>query len=151
MASSVEQKQETTITFLAGRWEQVCRKFEELAQEFTEEDYEWRPQADMRSCGEVVRHVAFWNQYVWDCLRGRQRDTTPNELPAGDYPTKEKMLQALRQSGESAGLALRNRGAEGELETTELVAPFLEHTSEHYGQLACYARLRGITPPASRG
>jgi uncharacterized damage-inducible protein DinB len=151
MASSVEQRQETIVMFFAGRWEQVCRKFEELAQEFSEEDFEWRPQADMRSCGEVVRHVAFWNRYVGERLRGGQSDPSLNELPAGDYPTKRKMMQALRESAESVRAALHDCGNGRELETAELVAPFLEHTSEHYGQLAGYARLRGITPPASRG
>jgi hypothetical protein len=151
MAASAEQKQETMVTFLAGRWEQVCRKFEELAQEFSEEDYGWRPQADMRSCGEVVRHVAFWNRYVCDCLRGRQSDTSQNELPAGEFPTKKKMTEALRQIDESVSAALRERGNDRDVEAAELVTPFLEHTSEHYGQLTSYARLRGITPPASRG
>lgn len=151
MASSVEQKQKTMVAVLAGRWEQACRKFEELAREFSEEDYEWRPQAEMRSCGEVVRHVAFWNQYVHDCLLGRESATSLNELPAGDYPTKEKMLQALRNSDQSVLAALQERGHDRDVETAELVTPFLEHTSEHYGQLAGYARLRGITPPASQG
>ena len=149
MASTVEQRQERIGMFLVGRWEQVCRKFEELAQEFSE-DYEWRPQADMRSCGEVVRHVAFWNRYVCDCLRGESPDPSLNELPAGDYATKEKMIQALRQSAHSVLAVMRERGKHSEMETAELVVPFLEHTSEHYGQLVSYARLRGITPPASR-
>jgi hypothetical protein len=39
---------------------------------------------------------------------------------------------------------------EKESKITELVATFLEHTSEHYGQLAVYARMKAIVPPASR-
>jgi hypothetical protein len=98
----------------------------------------------------LVRHVAFWNRYVCDCLLGESPDPSLNELPAEDYATKEKMIQALRQSAESVLAVMRERGKHSEMETAELVVPFLEHTAEHYGQLVIYARLRGITPPASR-
>jgi uncharacterized damage-inducible protein DinB len=32
----------------------------------------------------------------------------------------------------------------------EMLVTFIEHNSEHYGQLVVYARLNGIVPPASR-
>jgi uncharacterized damage-inducible protein DinB len=150
MESRVEQLQEALAVLLVARWEHVCRKIEQLAQEFSEEDYEWRPQPDVRSCGEVVRHVAFWNRYVCDCLKGTEPDSSSNELPAGEYPAKAQMVQALRQTAENVAAALRERANRQDLETAELILPFLEHTSEHYGQLASYARLRGIVPPASR-
>ncbi|HWD98346.1 MAG TPA: hypothetical protein VG345_04900 [Bryobacteraceae bacterium] len=51
MESHVEQVRQALAVLLAARWEHVCRKIEELAQEFSEEDYEWRPHADVRSCG----------------------------------------------------------------------------------------------------
>lgn len=136
--------------FFFARWQQVCRKIEDLAEEFREEDYGWRPKDDVRTCGEVIRHVAFWNRYVYDCLQGRQADSSLNELPASEYPTKAKMMQALRETAERVGAALRERANVRDLETAELVVPFLEHTSEHYGQLATYARIRAMVPPASR-
>jgi uncharacterized damage-inducible protein DinB len=37
-----------------------------------------------------------------------------------------------------------------DLKTIEMLATFIEHTTEHYGQLVVYARLNGIVPPASR-
>jgi hypothetical protein len=31
-----------------------------------------------------------------------------------------------------------------------MLAAFLEHCGEHYGQLVVYSRLNGIVPPATR-
>jgi len=36
-------------------------------------------------------------------------------------------------------------------EQSEMLVSFIEHNSEHYGQLVVYARLNGIVPPASGG
>ena len=46
--------------------------------------------------------------------------------------------------------ALRAQPVSANGKTLELILTFLEHNSEHYGQLAVYARLMGIVPPASR-
>ena len=47
--------------------------------------------------------------------------------------------------------ALRAQPVSANGKMLELILTFLEHNSEHYGQLAVYARLMGIVPPASRG
>jgi 2-methylisocitrate lyase-like PEP mutase family enzyme len=46
--------------------------------------------------------------------------------------------------------ALRERHDSPDLKASKLLVRFNEHTSEHYGQVAVYARLMGIVPPASR-
>lgn len=149
MKTQTEQQEAVALVLLA-RWEHVSQKIEQLARKFSEQDYEWRPREGVRSCGEVIRHVAFWNQYVRDCLSGKQADDSLNELPAAAYPTKATMVEALRDSAEEAAAALRARTNIRDLEVAELLVPFLEHTSEHYGQLATYARLRDLVPPASQ-
>ena len=148
MAKAEQEK--TLAAVLVERWEQVSRKIEELAEELPEEKFEWRPQDGVRSCGEAARHVAFWNRYVADSLRGKEAREDLNELPAAEYPTKAKALGALRESARDVAAALREQRTLN-LKTAEMVMMFLEHTSEHYGQLAVYARLRNVTPPASRG
>lgn len=135
---------------LIEQWEQVSRKFAELADELPVEKFEWAPVAGTRSCGGVLRHVAFWNQYVTACLRGQNGDESANAVLAADYPTKEKILAVLRNSASSAAATLREKGDDLSPKSMELVMTFLEHTSEHYGQLAVYARLMNIIPPGSR-
>ena len=144
------QPQETLSTLLIGRWEQVGRKLITLAEEFPEEKYESSPANGVRTFGDVLRHVAFWNQFVAESARRRQADETTNELPKSEYSTKARIISALTANTAEAAAALRERQAGLDVETAEMVATFIEHTSEHYGQLVVYARLNGIVPPASR-
>ena len=148
---AVKAQKELALTeVLAARWQQACRKIEELGEVLPDEKYEWRPQSGIRTCGEVLRHVAFWHQYVADSLRGKEVDESLNEVPAAAYPAKAKILDLLRRTGAEAGAAIGEQDLSRNLKTTELVMTFLEHTSEHYGQLVVYARLLGLVPPASR-
>ena len=139
-------RKDTVSTMLIGRWEQACAKLAALAEAFPEDRFESRPANGVRTGGDVLRHLAFWNRYVADTARGKKADDSANELPKEDYPTKARVLAALEQSAADATAALRETDARN----TELLVSFLEHTSEHYGQLVIYARLNGIVPPASR-
>jgi uncharacterized damage-inducible protein DinB len=145
------QPKETISTLLTSRWEEVGRKLETLAREFPESQYEFRPAKEVRTFGDVLRHVAFWNRYVADTARGRQADDAANELSKSEFSTKARVIEALNASTAEAAAALRDQRAELDLKTAELVATFIEHNCEHYGQLVVYARLNGIVPPASRG
>ena len=144
------QAREVLTSLLRARWEQVSRKVMELAEAFPAKDLESRPLAGVRTFGEVLRHIAFWNLYVADSLRGKQANGTSNELSPADFPTKEKILEELRRSADDVATAVRERPSSRDLKAAELILTFIEHTSEHYGQLAVYARLIGIVPPTSR-
>lgn len=148
MTSSTIQK-ETLSTMLIGHWEQAGRKIAVLAELFPEAKYEAQPAAGVRTFGDALRHVAFWNQYVADSARGKTADDTANELPKAGYATKAKIIEALKRSTADAAEALREHQDGLDLKTAEMVVSFVEHASEHYGQLAVYARLNGLVPPAS--
>lgn len=148
--SAKSAAEEPLTRLLIERWEQVSRKFGELAEELRGEKFEWAPVAGARSCGGVLRHVSFWNQYVTASLHGQDADGSANELSAADYPTKERVLAVLRSSAGKAAAALREHRGDLSPKSMALVVTFLEHTSEHYGQLTVYGRLMNIIPPASR-
>jgi len=135
---------------LAERFEQGVKKMAELAGTLPESRLEWTPAEGARSYGGVLRHVAFWNRYLAGRLEGGQPDDSANELPAAGCPTRAAAVEALLKTGEEVVAALRARPAAAEQETLELAVPFIEHNAEHYGQLAAYARLMGVVPPASR-
>jgi uncharacterized damage-inducible protein DinB len=141
---------ETSPAMLIGRWEKAGYKLAALAEELPAEAYEFRPADGVRTAGDVLRHVAFWNRYVAAVARGNDFDDTANELPRAEYPTKAKIVAALRKSIADAVAALKESGPEKEPGISELVATFLEHSSEHYGQLVVYTRMKGTVPPASR-
>ncbi|HLH08122.1 MAG TPA: hypothetical protein VKW78_12865 [Terriglobales bacterium] len=102
-------------------------------------------------CGvaEVLRHVVFWNQYVTNRALGKKADDSANEIPKDKFSAKAQIVGALKRSAHEASSALKS--SEASAEVAEMVLSFIEHNCEHYGQLAVYARMNNIVPPASRG
>jgi uncharacterized damage-inducible protein DinB len=143
------QPDSAMVNVMADRWEQVSQKIVALANEFPEDKIDWRPTPELRTCAGVLRHVAFWNQYVAARLLGKDFDGAANELSPEHYAGKQNILNALSRSSQETIEALR-RKTSPDPKTTELIVPFVEHTSEHYGQLVVYARLLNIVPPSSR-
>jgi uncharacterized damage-inducible protein DinB len=143
------RKKDALELMLVDRWQQSARKFADLASAIPDDRLDWRPTDGVRTCAEVIRHVAFWNQYVAGTLRGQAVDDTANEVSAADCPTKKAMCDVLRRGADEVVEAI---GATPRVDasTAVLVVPFIEHTCEHYGQLVAYARTLGIVPPASR-
>lgn len=149
MATKVAQEQAVS-SILISRWQKVCGKLTALAEEIPAGSFDYRPAKDVRSVAEVLRHVAFWNIYVADTARGKKADDTANELPKERYASKSQIVEALKRSAEDATAALEECSGLS-VEMAEMVVSFIEHNCEHYGQLAVYARMNGIVPPASRG
>jgi uncharacterized damage-inducible protein DinB len=144
-------QQATVSSKLIERWEQTSQKLAGLAEEIPENKFDYKPGEDVRSVAAVLRHVAFWNRYVADSARGKKVDDSGNELPRAEFSSKTQILKALEGSAADAGEALKQHSSSLSPETAEMLVTFIEHTCEHYGQLVVYARLNGITPPASRG
>lgn len=144
MTAKTDDRQALSIHWIA-RWEQTAAKLADLAREFPDDRYETTPAAGIRTFGDVLRHVAFWNQYVAQTARGEKADDAANELPKAQYATKAQVIAALTESAGDALKALQEHPNRAELAET-----FTEHTCEHYGQLVVYSRLAGVVPPASR-
>ena len=134
---------------LAARWAEIGDKVVQLAEAVPERAYDRRPAPDVRSFAEQLRHVAFWNLYARDTLRGGAPDGEANELPADVYATKARITGALRDSFADVGAEIARRDADLGPTDLETVVSYLGHAAEHYGQLAVYARLAGVVPPAS--
>lgn len=148
---SVKAAGEDQITVkLIERWEQVCQKMEQLAEVIPDPKFDYRPAETARTVAEVLRHVAFWNQYVADRTRGKKADNSTNEIPKDQFSTKVQIMTALKSSAAEASNTLREKSSGLREEIAEMLVTFIQHNCEHYGQLAVYARLNGIVPPASR-
>jgi uncharacterized damage-inducible protein DinB len=144
------QTENTLETLWIERWEQTAGKLTALAEALPEEKFEVQLVPGIRTPGEVLRHVAFWNQYLAATLRGEEPDGSANELPKGAYSTKASIIEALNRSSKDVTNALGDLQVSRERKTAESVLAFVEHTAEHYGQFVVYTRLLGIVPPAAR-
>lgn len=141
----------TTRDVLLKQWTDIGEKVVQLAEQFPEDKYEFRPVDGVRTFGDQVRHVAFWNGFVAKSARGEKADGKLNELPKAEYPTKAAVVKALKSSLEEATAQLKQGPATPSAKLTGLWVSFTEHSGEHYGQLVVYYRLNGLVPPASRG
>lgn len=148
--STKATQQETVVAKLIVHWNQICEKIAALADEMPDSKFQYRPTESVRTFEEMLRHIAFWNYYVAEWLRGKRPDEAANELPREKYPTKADVIEAVRRSASEATAALQASSAQLTPGIVEMVVMFIEHNSEHYGQLSVYARMNGITPPASR-
>jgi hypothetical protein len=135
---------------LLANWTDIGEKVVKLAEEFPENKYDYQPTGDVRSFADVLRHVAFWNQYVAKAARGEKPDGKQNELPKAQYATKAAIVAALKSSLADATAELKKSGPSPEPRATGLWVGFTGHSAEHYGQLVVYYRLNKIVPPASR-
>ena len=143
--------EQTTRDVLLKSWSEIGEKVVQLAEQFPEEKYEFKPVAGVRTFGDQLRHVAFWNGYVAKSARGEKPDGKLNELPKAQYATKAAVVKALKDSLAEATAQLKQGPATPSTKLTDLWVSFTEHSGEHYGQMVVYYRLNGIVPPASRG
>ena len=150
MTAKTTTEKQALSKMLIEHWEQTGSKLAQLAEELPEDKFEIAAVAGLRTPGDVLRHVAFWNRYVAAVVRGGKAEDAANELPKDSYCTKAQVLTALQESAFEAATALRGYFTGLTPDKAGLVVTFIEHTSEHYGQLVVYARCLGIVPPASR-
>jgi uncharacterized damage-inducible protein DinB len=134
---------------LQKRWTDVGEKIVRLAEEFPAGKYDFRPAPEARTFADQLRHVAYWNRYVGQTLRGETADGEANELPRAEFPNRARIVPALAESFAEVAAALADGKGRPAPDLDTLVA-FIEHNGEHYGQLAVYYRLNGLVPPASR-
>jgi len=131
-----------------ARWSEIGDKIVQLAEEFPEDRYDARPTQAVRSFADQLRHVAFWNAHFCKALRREDSDGSANELSREKYPTKTKILAALRTSFDDVKAELSTGGRE--VSDLDGLITYVGHNGEHYGQLVLYYRLNGLVPPASR-
>lgn len=140
-------KDDVLTGVLAVRWKAASGKFVDLARAIPDGKFESELVSGARTCGDVLRHVAYWNRYIADSLHGKKADDSANELPRGDFPDKTRILAEMEKTNREIA-----KGLNGNLDAKalEVISMAFEHLSEHYGQLVVYARLLGIVPPSSR-
>lgn len=142
-----ETSNDVMTPVLTARWEAASGKFAALAEAIPEGKFESELVKGARTCGDVLRHVAYWNLYFADSLNRREAHDDANELPRDDFPHKARILAELKKTNREITNGM-NRKLDAK--AMEVISMALEHLSEHYGQLVVYARLLEIIPPQSR-
>ena len=126
------------------------------AEQMPEERYTYRPNATVRTFGQIVGHVAM-TQY-WFCNGATGQGQEPENYE--ELTTKTGMVQAITAAFDyCAGAyamddvkAMERVELWGETGTRLWVLSYnMAHAWEHYGNLVTYMRANGMGPPSSQG
>jgi uncharacterized damage-inducible protein DinB len=134
-----------------------------LAAAMPEDKFNYKPTPAQQSFGERVLHVAQVNLMLLQALGAK----TPAPAIDANATSKGASMAALQRVGEYGVAVIKELGEQGLAARIDSPGPMaffmgphlsrqrvlyflMMHSQDTYGQLVVYARLNGITPPASR-
>jgi hypothetical protein len=134
-----------------------------LAGAMPEDKFNYKPTPAQQSFGERVLHAAQVNLMLLQALGAK----TPAPAVDANATSKAASMAALQRVGEYGAAVIKEFGEQGLVARIDSPGPMgffmgpqvsrqrvlyflMTHSQDTYGQLVVYARLNGITPPASR-
>lgn len=147
--------QATIQGVLQGNQAQVIQ----LAEAFSEEQYDWRPTKGVNSVGEALMHVAGGNYFLASKM-GFAPPEDVDMMKLGEIKGKENIIIALKKSNDfvlekilmvdNASLTEEVDFGFAKMNKLGGLLAIMEHNGEHKGQLIAYARSNGVVPPWSQ-
>jgi uncharacterized damage-inducible protein DinB len=126
------------------------------AEKMPEEHYAFRPTDAVRTYGQIVGHIADWQYTYCSALLG---ETNPAPKIEQTKSTKAELVVALKDAIAYCDRAIgRMRDASAAeivkfhgMDTPRhgILTINLVHSTEHYGNLVTYMRMKNIVPPTS--
>ncbi|HKD82881.1 MAG TPA: DinB family protein [Candidatus Angelobacter sp.] len=162
-ASSAPQPARGLSEEVLAYWSQIGHKLIDMAEDFPEDKYGFKPQKDQRSFGENIVHVADEDYRLLTAIKGAPMGPAGGkQLKSDDYKTKAAVVKLIKQVVADGEVLLKDQGEAGISRDTKY--PYgnfmmhastawldaIEHSGEHYGQLVVYYRVSGMVPPSSR-
>jgi uncharacterized damage-inducible protein DinB len=155
VAAAVQQPPSSPFSDVTrAAWYNVNDLVLTAAKKMPEEHYAFRPAKDVRTFGEIVGHLAAEHYAMCGSVTGRRPVSGVEKLTA-----KEDLVRVLQDSIALCDLAyglLTDENAAFQYTVFNTVATRLglltdniTHDNEHYGNLATYMRIKGVTPPST--
>ena len=141
-------------------FDDAARKIVDMAEDFPEAKYDFKPTPEVRGFADQILHVAGGNASFVEAARGGKFSEA--DPPRAQYKTKAQIVALLKKSVADVDALLKQRGAAGMTQPMKwpfgprMMSPMAywweatSHLSEHYGQLVVYYRLNKLVPPESR-
>ncbi len=143
---------------LLGAWNREAKKLIDMAEDFPEDKYNYKPTPEVRSFAEQLQHVAEANARFAQLARG-QAPGAPEHHEAAPK-SKAEIVAMLKKSFEDAAAAIQSAGDAGLSQPIKLPTRTITgyglwtagiiNAAEHYGNLVVYYRLNGLVPPTTR-
>ncbi|MFQ5662980.1 MAG: DinB family protein [Terriglobia bacterium] len=145
---------------LLGLWQDTGKKVIDMAEDFPEDNYDYKPTPEVRSFAEQLLHVASANYFFMGATRGEKAGG--GNFTREKYPTKADIVAVLKKSFADGAELIQQTDEAGLRGVVKF--PFgnrmvsrhamwiiaVRHDAEHYGNLVVYYRLNGLVPPATR-
>jgi uncharacterized damage-inducible protein DinB len=142
-------------------WNDIGRKLIAMAEDFPEDKYDFKATPAQRSFAEQLLHAAGANYFFINPVLGQKAPAL--EDPKRDqYKTKAEVVAFVKKSFADGAAAIKMKGDKGmgdvvtdpdsnqQVRVSDMAYGLIEHSGEHYGQLAVYYRVAGLVPPESR-
>ena len=131
---------------LLSTWKDVGRKLGDMAADFPEDKYDWKPTPEVRSFAEQLLHAASYANYVADVAKGLR--PKEEDVPRGKFKTKADVVAYVRRAFADGAKAIEGT-SDAKLQSSIAVGNWkpsmyglwnsaVEHSGEHYGQLVVY-------------
>lgn len=145
----------TISTDLKSTWNQIKGYVARSADKMPEDQYSFKPTADVRSFGQLIGHIADAQYMICGAAKGEQKmlgieksKTTKAELIAALAESNAYCDAAYDSLTDASGAEMvkmfgRERSKMGALQMN------VSHDFEHYGNLVTYMRMKGLVPPSS--
>jgi uncharacterized damage-inducible protein DinB len=152
------EAQNPLVQSLRGLFDVTKQSVTATAQDLDDRIYAYRPNADVRTAGQILAHIAD-GQFIFCSAAAGEANPHPESFEQ-TATTKAAIVSALAQGFaycESVYARTTDANAARQVDfftgpsTTGGVLAFNSaHNYEHYGNLVTYMRLNGIVPPSSR-
>jgi hypothetical protein len=143
-------------TELKTSYTRIKTNFIKAAEKMPEDQYDFKPTPDIQSFKERIAHIAVSNMGPCSALSG-----APKSIDAKTLKTKSDVVSALKDSFAACDAVIDNMtdadavtmvaGRGGQRSKLAMGYGLVAHTSELYGYICVYMRLKGIVPPSSEG
>jgi uncharacterized damage-inducible protein DinB len=142
-------------------WNDIGRKLIAMAEDFPEDKYDFKPTPAQRSFAEQLLHASGANYFFTNLCLG-QKPPAEEDPKRDQYKTKADVVSFVKKSFADGAAAIKAKGDKGmtdlvvdpdsnqQVRVSDMAYGFIEHSGEHYGQLAVYYRVAGLVPPESR-
>jgi uncharacterized damage-inducible protein DinB len=142
-------------------WNDIGRKLIAMAEDFPEDKYDFKPTPAQRGFADQLLHAANANYFFTNLAKG-EKPPAEGDPKRANYKTKADVAAFVKKSFADGAAVIKAKGDKGMLalvvdpdahqqtRLTDLAYGLIEHSGEHYGQLAVYYRIAGLVPPESR-
>jgi len=160
--SDTSKAMPSSSQIVLAQWNEIGRKLIAMAEDFPETKYDFKPTPEMRSFAEQLLHAAGSMEYFTAPIQGKPPAKESENPPRATYKTKADVVALVKKEVEDGAAAIKAKGDKGmadwitdpdskqQMHVSDLAYGLIEHSGEHYGQLAVYYRLSGLVPPESR-